>query len=207
MTRLILFFGFLLFLAAGLIGCAEGSHSEDFVDPGLGASYMNLLPTSGSLHGPGGAAIVVAPNIAATNAHNANLLAEEDILARSNNFDLLFFRTERIQAVRTAMPERGQEVVAYGHGGDEERREAQGPIEVLPVTPKNCAACPAGTGFGYRAPAGPGFSGGPVTDAETGSVLGLTFAYIESPLESGESRLMLAYTMAQIRSEMARLLP
>jgi hypothetical protein len=207
LTRFTLFCGFLLFLAAGLSGCANGSRSLDFVDPALGASYMNLLPTSRPLHGPGGAAIVVAPNIAATNAHNANLVADEDILARSNVYDLLFYRTERTQAVRTAPPRLGQEVVAYGHGGDEQRREAWGSIVALPPTPENCAACPAGTGFGYRAPAGPGFSGGPVTDAETGSVLGLTFAYIESPLESGETRLMLAYTMAQIRSEMERLLP
>jgi len=207
LTRFILFCGFLLFFSLGLSACAEGSHSEAFVDPALGASYMNLKPTSRPLNGLGGAAIVVAPNIAATNAHNANLVADEDILARSSQYDPLFFRTALSQPVRTAQPQPGQKVVAYGHGGDEERREAQGPIEVLPVTPENCAACPPGTGFGYRASGGPGLSGGPVTDALTGAVLGITFAYIESPLESGEPRLMLAYSMVQIRSEMERLLP
>jgi S1-C subfamily serine protease len=207
LSRFILFCGFLLFLAAGLSACVEGSLSEAFVDPALAASYMNLKPTSPPLNGPGGAAFVVAPRIAVTNAHNSNLVAGEDILARSSRLDILFFRTTRTQAVRIAQPRIGQEVVAYGHGGNEERREAQGSIEVLPVTPENCPACPPETGFGYRAPGGPGFSGGPVTDAETGAVLGITFAFIESPLESGESRLMLAHSMAQIRSEMEQLLP
>lgn len=207
MTRAIFVCGFLLFLAAGLAACAEGSASERFVDPALAESYLNLRRTERPDWVAGGAAIVIAPNIAVTNAHNANLLAEEDILARSIDYDLLFFRTPLTQAVRTAEPEPGQEVVAYGHGGGETRREARGLIEMLMPSPENCADCAPGTGFSYRAPGGPGFSGGPVAHAETGAVLGLTFAYIDSPIDSGEPRRMLAYTVAQIRAEMTRLLP
>jgi len=207
LTRFLFVCGFVIFLAAGLSACAEGAHSERFVDPALAGSYISLEHKEGLMGNAIGAAIVVSPNIAVTNSHNANLILEGDILARSSDYDLLFFRTALTRPVTIAEPRMGQQVVAYGNGGGNERREARGFIVALAAIPHNCPNCPAGTGFAYRAPGGPGFSGGPVVEAESGAVLGLTFAYIDGALESGEPRRMLAYTMAQIRAEMARLLP
>jgi hypothetical protein len=193
-------------LSAALAACASGMRSEGFRDPAMEQSYIGLPNPNRSL--AGGAGIVVAPNIAVTNAHNANLLDAADILAVSDRYDLLFFRTERAVAVaRTAEPALGLAVIAYGQGAENELREASGVIEDIEPTAEECRGCGPGTAFAYRAPAGPGFSGGPVTEAETGAVLGVTFAYIDSPIEEGEPRLMLVHSMAQIRAEMERLLP
>ncbi len=197
--------GVLCLIALGfLASCAQGYRSEGFIDPRLEAAFLFLPQPDGS--GAGGAAVVIAPTIAATNEHNANLIARGDILARSEYYDLLFFRTPRGEPARTAAPRLGQNVVAYGDGGGGALRQASGPIEFLPVTAENCPACKWNPSFAYRAPAGPGFSGGPVVDAENGAVLGLTFGYIDSPIERGETRLMLAYDMALVRGEWTRLL-
>lgn len=200
----VLFFAVLL--SAAVTACASGTRSEGFRDPAMGQSYIGLPNPNRVL--AGGAGIVVAPNIAVTNAHNANLLDAADILAVSDRYDLLFYRTERTVAVaQTAEPALGLAVIAYGQGADNELREATGVIEYIEPSYEECPACGPGTAFVYRASAGPGFSGGPVTEAQTGAVLGVTFAYIDSPIEEGNPRLMLVHSMAQIRSEMERLLP
>jgi len=183
--------------AAGLAGCASGTASEGFVDPALEAAFLFLPKGDG---GVGGAGFVIAPGIAVTNRHNANLIAPEDILGASALHDILFFRTPGQTPVTAATPRAGAEVIAYGDGGGN-LREARGLIELLPVTPENCPTCPPGTGFGYRAGGGPGFSGGPVVDPQTGAVLGLTFGYIDAPLSTGKPRLMLAYDMALVQRE------
>jgi hypothetical protein len=190
-------------LVAGLTACASGTASDGFTDPALEAAFLFLPQGEG---GVGGAGFVIAPGVAVTNRHNANLIAPEDVLGASELHDILFFRTERQMPVSIGTPRAGAEVIAYGDGGGA-LREARGPIELLPVTVENCPTCPPGTGFGYRAGAGPGFSGGPVVDRETGTVLGLTFGFINAPLESGKPRLMLAYDMALVQREWAQLPP
>jgi hypothetical protein len=195
-----------LVVGACVAACSSGSLSAGIRDVNLAQAYIELPKPDSML--AGGAAVVIAPGIAVTNRHNANLVPPDDILATSDRFDILFYRTARkAPALKTAEPGIGREVVAYGQGADDSLREASGPIELIEPGYDECPGCPQGTAFAYRAPAGPGFSGRPVTDAETGAILGLTFADIDSPIEAGEPRLMLAHSMAQIRAEMERLRP
>ena len=55
----------------------------------------------------------------------------------------------------------------------------------------------------FDARAGGGFSGGPVVDAKTGAVLGITFGYLDGKAQNGGRR-MYAYTMALVMAEMHR---
>ena len=57
----------------------------------------------------------------------------------------------------------------------------------------------------FDARAGGGFSGGPVVDAETGAVVGVTFGYLDGRAADGGRR-MYAYDMNLVMDEMHRLL-
>lgn len=149
-----------IILSAGLAACASGSRSDGIRDPALAGAYFGLPNTKPLL--PGGAAVVVAPGIAATCRHNANLLVQDDILAVSDRYDLLFFHTDRTaQDFRTSEPSLGLVVTAYGQGRDNELREATGPIELIEPTYQECPGCPPGTAFAYRARAAPAFPAAP----------------------------------------------
>ncbi len=150
--------------------------------------------------------MVVAPHIAVTNAHNANLVPEDTILAQSQDYDLLFFRTDKSFVPPTAMAEIGQMVIAYGQGAGGELREAKGSIRALNESVvSRCEECREQSAIVFGANAGPGFSGGPVIDAASGTVLAIVFGYRDDP--SGKSsRLMFAYDMVLVMAEMGRLL-
>jgi len=169
-----------LVLAVALLGgCASiAMQSISFVTPELSEAYIPLY--MGTVIGTAryAAAIVVAPNVAVTNNHNANLLTEESILARSPAHDLLFFRTERTRVPLLANPQIGQTVIAYGQDGRNRRREAKGVIRqldarALPI----CAGCPERPTVTYDAEAGEGFSGGPVVDVASGAIVAITVGY------------------------------
>jgi S1-C subfamily serine protease len=153
-----------------------------------------------------GAGVVVAPYVAATNSHNFNLVEPDAVLAVSRDYDLLFFRTDKEEPAPTADPRPGQAIVAYGQGANKDLREAEGTIRATDVrVAARCGRCREQKAISYDAAAGPGFSGGPLVDAKTGAVVGLTFGYRDiRGVNAG--RRMFAYDMDTVLAEMHRLL-
>lgn len=147
-----------------------------------------------------GAAFVMAPGIAVTNAHNDDFLGAVPRIGTSRNYDLLFFRSDRAASPVYGAPSVGEGVIAYGQGAHGEVREAHGVVRSLnqPVEAR-CETCNVQGAFIYEGNAGPGFSGGPVVDAISGAIVGITFGYND---ENGR-RLMYAYPMSRVRNELA----
>ena len=143
-----------------------------------------------------GAAVVIAPGIAVTNAHNANLLDPKSVIGVRRDYDLLFFRTPKAASPSTAMPIIGQSVTAYGQGGNRELRVAHGVVREI----KDCSGCAAPAYFVFAGNAGPGFSGGPVLDG-SGRLVGITFGY----KDEGRQRLIYAYDMSRVQAELSAL--
>jgi hypothetical protein len=197
-------------LFAGLLGgCASsGLPSAGIVSPAVAEAYLPLsrwnidFESVGARHA---AAVVIAPHIAVTNAHNANLLPPEAILAQSD-YDLLFFSTEKATPPAFAKPREGLPVIAYGDGADGSLREARGSVRALrdPVMPR-CEGCRVQPSFAFDADGGPGFSGGPLVDVKSGAVVGIVFGYCEGDSICGAKR-MFAFDMEVVMTEMHRLL-
>jgi hypothetical protein len=192
-------------------GCGGMSSSGDsagaIAEPAIAEAYIPLSGSKLAILQGHGAAIVIRPGVAVTNAHNRDFLpGGTTVIGESTDYDLLFFRVERNAAPRTAEPSPGEKIVAYGQGSDGELRQAHGIVRwrVAPVLPR-CATCPEQKPFAYEANAGAGFSGGPVVDGETGNLVGITFAYNEGP-NGGAEKMMYAYDMKQVNSELSRLL-
>jgi hypothetical protein len=180
-------------------GCAasSGAPATAIAQPEIAAAYLPLhARVHLGLDGADGAAMVIAPGIAVTNAHNANLLAAKSVIGIRQDYDLLFFRTPKSAAPQTAAPVIGQGVTAYGQGGDSELRVAHGTVREI----KQCAGCTAPAYFVFAGNAGPGFSGGPVLDG-SGHLVGITFGY----KDEGHERLIYAYDMSRVRAELSSL--
>ena len=159
MTRFPSSLGLVLLLPI-IAGCAasSGAPAIAIAEPDIASAY---LPLHGRVHlgldSADGAAVVIAPGIAVTNAHNANLLDPKSVIGTRQDYDLLFFRTARTAMPQTAAPVIGRGVTAYGQGGDGELRVAHGVVQEI----KMCAGCTAPAYFVFAGNAGPGFSGGP----------------------------------------------
>ena len=186
----------LLLIACGCAG-SSGQPAIAIAQPEIAAAY---LPLHARVHlgidTADGAAVVIAPGIAVTNAHNANMLEPKNIIGTRRDYDLLFFRTAKGAAPQTAMPVIGEGVTAYGQGGDRELRVAHGVVKEI----QQCAGCTAPAYFVFAGDAGPGFSGGPVLDG-SGRLIGITFGY----KDEGRQRLIYAYDMARVRAEFSAL--
>ena len=178
-------------------GCASSSGAPATViaQPDIAAAY---LPLHARVHlgidSAEGAAVVIAPGIAVTNAHNENLLNPKTVIGTRQDYDLMFFRTARSAAPQTAAPVVGEAVTAYGQGADRELRVAHGTVREI----KTCASCTAPAYFTFAGNAGPGFSGGPVLDG-AGRLVGITFGYKDVKSQ----RLIYAYDMTRVRVELA----
>src|SRR5882757_10794440 len=180
-------------------GCAasSGAPATAIAQPEIAAAYLPLhARVHLGLDSADGAAVVIAPGIAVTNAHNANLLEPKSVIGTRQDYDLLFFRTPKNAAPQTAAPIIGQGVTAYGQGGDSELRVAHGTVREI----KQCAGCTAPAYFVFAGNAGPGFSGGPVLDG-SGSLVGITFGY----KDEGRQRLIYAYDMSRVWTEFSAL--
>jgi len=180
-------------------GCAvsSGLPATAIPEPEIAAAYMPLhARVHLGIDTADGAAMVITPGIAVTNAHNANLLEPKSVIGVRQDYDLLFFRTPRMGAPQTAAPVIGQSVTAYGQGASRELRLARGVVREI----KQCLGCSAPAYFVFVGNAGPGFSGGPVLDG-TGKLVGITFGY----KDQGRERLIYAYDMARVRAELSAL--
>jgi hypothetical protein len=186
---------FLLALAA----CAtpSGVPAARIAEPAIAAAY---LPLQSRLHlgleKAAGAAMVIAPGIAATNAHNANLVDAKSVIGIAAASDLMFYRVAKGAPAATAAPLVGESVIAYGQATDGSLRQAQGIVRQI-VTVPGYADSPY---FIFAGPAGPGFSGGPVVDG-AGRLVGIIFGY----KDQGAERLIYAYDMARVRAELSAL--
>ncbi len=199
-------------LSFALAGCSVfgdlsyGQPSAGLKTAALTGAYVPLDTPHLLVFERWGAAVVVAPHVAATNAHNLNMVPSDALLAVSRDYDLIFFRTDREKLAPTAEARTGQAIIAYGQGNHQDLREASGTVlavgvHVAPICP-NCAEQLAIT---YDAEAGPGFSGGPLVDANSGAVVGLTFGFREGEgVKAG--RRMFAYPIDLVLAEMHRLL-
>ena len=120
-----------------LAGCAHssGAPATAIPEPGIAAAYV---PLYGRMHlgldSAVGAAVVISPGIAVTNAHNENLLDQKNVLGVRRDYDLLFFRTSRRAAPQTAEPVIGEAVTAYGQGANRELRIAHGVVRACTGT-------------------------------------------------------------------------
>ena len=194
-------------LVFALTACSAGQESAGFVDPRLMRAYIPLSTSSVRLFNQWGAAFTIAPDVAVTNDHNANFIPPGSVLARSRDYDLLFFRPTGGTPVLTGRPRTGEEVIAYGQGASDNLREARGRVTALEeYVPPRCTGCAPQRALVFDADAGGGFSGGPGVDAQTGAVVGITFGYLDGrPGASG--RRMYAYDIELVIAEMRRLLP
>jgi len=189
-----------------LVGCSAGQPSRGFVDPALMNAYIPLFQHHLLVFGRWGAALAVAPDVGVTNDHNLNFIPPDRVLARSRDYDLLFFRSGQMTAPAFEKPHVGEKVIAYGQGSDDSLREATGTVAAVDETvARRCPDCPAQPAIVFDADAGGGFSGGPLVDAATGAVLGITFGYLDSKTAKSGRR-MYAYDIDLVMSEMHRLL-
>lgn len=189
--------------ALALAGCATSAGepasgpAAGFLNRAVAAAYLPLEGSAYLVLEGEGAGVVIAPGIAVTNAHNANLVDPASVLGRSADYDLLFFRSGKGRALPYGTPRPGERVVAYGQGVDGELREARGFVRYTdaPVLPR-CDGCPVQHAFAFEAEGGKGFSGGPVVDARTGRLLGIVFGFRNgSDDKAPKHRLMYAYDM------------
>src|SRR5580698_2138554 len=94
-----------LFISLLTAGCAtsSGAPATTIAQPDIASAY---LPLHGHIHlgidAADGAAVVIAPHVAVTNAHNANLLNPKNVIGVRQDYDLLFFRTARVAEPPTA---------------------------------------------------------------------------------------------------------
>ena len=188
-----------LFLSLLTAGCAtsSGAPATAIAEPAIASAY---LPLHARVHlgidTADGAAMVIAPHIAVTNAHNANLLDPKSVIGTRQDYDLMFFRTAKSAELQTAPVVMGESVVAYGQGSDGELRVAHGVVRAI----EHCTGCTAPAYFTFAGNAGPGFSGGPVLDG-SGRLIGITFGY----KDARGGRLIYAYDMTRVREEFSAL--
>jgi hypothetical protein len=189
-----------------LSGCSAGNPSPGFINARLTSAYIPLFQRRMLIYGRWGAAVALTPNIAVTDDHNLNFIPADRVVARSRDYDLLFFRTDGHEPPEFGNATIGESVVAYGQGSRRDLREAKGAVTALDefVAPR-CDGCRDQRAITYDADAGEGFSGGPVVDAGTGAVIGITFGFKDENDANGERR-MYAYDICLVLEEMHRLI-
>ena len=196
----------LLLLLPALAACSAGRPSTGFIEARLNGAYIPLAEREALVLNHWAAAFAIAPNVGVTNDHNLRFIPPEMVLARSRDYDLLFFRTDKSMPPALAKAVPGEDVIAYGQGASDDLREARGKVASLEehVRPR-CSDCPSQRVMIFDARAGGGFSGGPVVDAKSGAVVGITFGYLDGRAADGGRR-MYAYDIDLVMAEMRRLL-
>ena len=186
-------------LALGLAGCATayGVAAPRIAQPDIAGAY---LPLSARIHlgltKAAGAAMMIQPGIAVTNAHNANLLDSDSVIGTAGQSDLMFFHARGGPPPPSAVPVVGEAVTAYGQDTSGKLRLAHGVVRQIVMVP-GYSTSPY---FIFAGDAGPGFSGGPVIDG-AGKLVGITFGY----KDEGKTRLIYAYDVARVLAELSLL--
>jgi hypothetical protein len=181
-----------------IAGCASsGEPATRITQANVAGAYLPLHATTHlGIDSIDAASVVIAPGIAATNGHNANLVDPKSVIGTVNDYDLMFFRTTRGTPPQTGPVAVGAAVTAYGQGEDRDLRIAHGIVRELHM----CPGCRVPAYFTFAGNAGPGFSGGPVLNA-AGQLIGITFGYKDSHRE----RLIYAYGMDRVMEELSAL--
>lgn len=200
---------FSIALTLALAGCVtlNGDTSNGFVNDDIARAFIRIDGARLLIEPVTASAFVVAPGIAVTNAHVVPYLGTRSVIGVSRDYDLAFFRVDARVAPSWGSPSVGEEVVTYGYQRDSvlkaSMRSAHGVIGQLaaPVVAL-CGACPVQQAITFESNGGRGFSGGPVVDAASGRVVGVTFGYDDA---TGH-RLMYAYPIDLVRSELTRIL-
>jgi len=193
-------------LALLLAGCVtkSGAPLDGALAPDVAYAYIPLKQPATLLPENDAGAVVLGGGIAVTAAHAADMVRRQDLIGVSHDYDLAFFRTDRIRAVLPMdVPRLGQKIVAYAHYGDR-TYHAEGIVKALeaPVLPR-CAGCATQAAFAFEGNAGPGYSGGPVLDVESGKLIGIVFGYVD-PEQKGAPRLIYAYPMSRVWDELKK---
>ena len=141
--------------------------------------------------------------IAVTNGHNRNLLDPRRVIGEAADYDLLFFHTADFSPpIATVAPQPGLAVTAYGQGVRHELRRASGIVREITPGPGGTAYFTFSNDRTGAGDAGPGFSGGPVLDAQ-GRLVGIVFGFRDDG--KSRQRLIYAYDMARVRAELSAL--
>jgi len=190
-------------VTAALAACAgpSGMPETEFVSPEVGRAYIPLEGSILMILRDEGAAVALGGGVAVTSAHTAGLVDAGLVIGTSDDYDLMFFRTDRRSALATDAPRLRQHVIAYGQFKSGLRR-AEGYVTDLDASVEaRCKTCAVQTAFAFDGNAGPGFSGGPVLDADSGKLLGIVFGYVERP-DGG--RTIYAYPMRRVIAELEK---
>lgn len=193
-----------LLVVAGCASAPPGEPASGFINRDVGNAYIPLEASSWIIFQGDAAAMAMGDGVAVTNAHTENLLDEKTVIGKSADYDLLFFHTDKTAGLPpTAVPQEGERVIAYGQDSDGKLRRANGVITALeaPVKPL-CGTCAVQSAFTFKGNAGPGFSGGPVLDADSGKLLGIVFGYVD---EADRSRTIYAYPMGRVTAELEKI--
>ena len=188
-----------------LAACAgpSGDPASGLMSNEAAGAYIPLHATKYLVLDGDAAAVALGGGIAVTTAHTADLIDKHRVIGASHDYDLMFFRVDKaVATLTTDVPRQGTRVVAYGQYQGKLRR-AEGSVTSIdaPVKP-NCADCTVQSAFTFEANAGPGFSGGPVIDAETGRLLGIVFGYTD---DGAGARTIYAYPMGRVSAELKRI--
>lgn len=171
--------------------------------PDLGYAYIPLKRTAFLVKEVDAGGVALGNGVAVTAAHAEEMIPAEMVIGVSRDYDLMFFRTDRTKTVLgNDAPRLGQRIISYAHYEDG-LYKAEGVVTSLdaPVKPR-CDACVVQSSFAFDGNAGPGYSGGPVLDAESGRLIGIVFGYLDKP-DGG--RTIYAYPMSRVYEELARI--
>ncbi len=187
-------------------GCAAspGVPVAAITEPGAARAYIPLGKTDAlNTRQMVGAAFAIAPGIAVTNGHNRNLLDPRRVIGEAADYDLLFFHTADFSPpLPTTAPQPGVAVTTYGQGKNYELRQASGVVREITPAPGGTAYFTFSNDKPGADDAGPGFSGGPVLDAE-GRLMGIVFGFKDDA--KTRQRLIYAYDMARVQTELSAL--
>ncbi len=186
-------------------GCAgrSGNPLEGPLPPEVARAYIPLMRPVMLLGEFDAGAVMLGNGLAVTAAHADRLLDPKTVIGTSPDYDLTFFHVAQIEPILTpGEPQMGQRVIAYAHY-DQDLYHAEGVITALdaPVEAR-CDTCAVQSAFTFDGNAGPGYSGGPVLDAQSGKLLGIVFGYVDRP---GGGRTIYAYPMQRVWDELKKI--
>ncbi len=192
-------------LALLLAGCAgrSGEPVEGPLGRDIAYGYIPLKRPVLFVTESDAGAVVLGGGVAVTADHARRMVDPAAVIGSSTNYDLMFFRTDRTApAFATGEPKPGQRVVSYAHYEDATYR-AEGVVTGidLPVE-ERCPTCSVQYAFAFQGNAGPGYSGGPVLDAQSGKLVGIVGGYVDNP---DRTRTIYAYPMQRVWDELRKI--